>query len=883
MRVLKSIVRWFFAVQAAILLVVPLAAIFGGFRSHLRAYLVTYDSAQRARAAWIAYGIIAAVFALGLLFGMAWWTSRKPNAGSKLWAIAASSVNLAEGILLVLAAHVTRIRVISSLGDQLWCIALGATGLFVFAQTEASPAVAEVPVEHKSIAGDRTSAITRHAVTVLACVAQIAAILIWSHWAFVHDLLRAHGLVWIALIAVASLLATIVHECGHALIAWCFEMSLLSFKAGPFQWAKREGKWNFKLHLAGLLTPGGAVGAVSNNPDQPRWEEILMIAAGPLANLLIGIPAIYAVLHDDWPHYQQTWELAAFTASFCIIAAILNLFPFMSEEGGYSDGARILQIVTRSPLEEYHRTMSSIASTATTQRRYRDLDVAAIQRAASLFPGEFRGLHLNLCACHCFEDRNSFPEAAAALATAEGIYNEFAIDLPAPLHTVFVIGHAFLNRDAAAARLWWDRMEAKKNDRKNVDYWLAKTALLWIEGDAKGADEAWYEADSLAQSLPKFGAYEFDRYRCFLLRQVLNEHKTVDHSSEASSAVTPTQPIVKREDPSASAPILPAWITPALAPTVGVAAVVPASASNPTARIATPPPMTQLSEIEADAGGVFARLASLTARPVGVRPPVVDRFPEPAPSITTASKPIDADSDLAVMASEPSSSTEIISPAPPPSEVESPNAVDSEPFARIMSQPDSGSPDLSGLSAMPPIVSASMRPVAPSAPPLAGAPVITPLAVDAWSALPTLPAPSDALTTYTPAPVETPSKGPSVPAAFARRPRIIAPMPEDPFAIRATAMSAEVAAEPPVALPPETLDVAAVAVVAPVPFVQEAVVTSPQIAEPVAFASAVIEPNAPVPVAAEMKPPVPAPPPVEAPRFDPLAFIRAAALENLST
>jgi Zn-dependent protease len=114
-------------------------------------------------------------------------------------------------------------------------------------------------------------------------------------------------------------------------------MNLLSFKAGTHSsGAKREGKWRFKLHLAGLLTPGGAVGAVSKDLDQPRWEEILMIAAGPLANLLIGVPAIYAVLHDDWPHYQQSWELIAFTASFCVIAAVLNLVPLYVRRGGHT-------------------------------------------------------------------------------------------------------------------------------------------------------------------------------------------------------------------------------------------------------------------------------------------------------------------------------------------------------------------------------------------------------------------------------------------------------------------------------------------------------------------------------------------------------------------
>jgi len=65
---------------------------------------------------------------------------------------------------------------------------------------------------------------------------------------------------------------------------------------------------------------------------------------------------LWAVTQANWPFYQQTWRLVAFTASFCLIAAVTNLLPFMTEDGGYSDGARILQMVTNSPLDDRRRT-----------------------------------------------------------------------------------------------------------------------------------------------------------------------------------------------------------------------------------------------------------------------------------------------------------------------------------------------------------------------------------------------------------------------------------------------------------------------------------------------------------------------------------------------
>ena len=67
-------------------------------------------------------------------------------------------------------------------------------------------------------------------------------------------------------------------------------------------------------------------------------------------------------------------------------------------------------------------------------------------------------------------------------------------------------------------------MHSKKIERKNVDYWLAGSALHWIEGRLPEAEEAWRQADAEARKLPRFGAYEFDRDRVAYLRALLDRH-----------------------------------------------------------------------------------------------------------------------------------------------------------------------------------------------------------------------------------------------------------------------------------------------------------------------------------------------------------------------
>jgi hypothetical protein len=164
-----------------------------------------------------------------------------------------------------------------------------------------------------------------------------------------------------------------------------------------------------------------------------------------------------------------------------------------------------------------------VGSSLVTPLRPRDYDIEAILRAARGIAQGMHGLLLCLYAYDYFLDQGRILEAGAMLREAESIYPQCAAEVSAELHTVFVFGNAYVRRDASAAREWWARMEAKKPTRFNVDYWRANSALHWIEGDLKRADEAWEKSNALAQQLPKAGAYQFDRYCCWKLRQALDE------------------------------------------------------------------------------------------------------------------------------------------------------------------------------------------------------------------------------------------------------------------------------------------------------------------------------------------------------------------------
>jgi len=189
----------------------------------------------------------------------------------------------------------------------------------------------------------------------------------------------------------------------------------------------------------------------------------------------------------------------------------------------YSDGAQIYQLLSNGPWADLHRAFAVAGSSLVTAVRPRDYDIEAILRAAATINEGFQGLVLRLLASDYYLDHGRIHESAVCLNEAGLIYNQSSPAVPADLLTVFVFGAAYLCRNSASAREWWTDMEAKKPTRFNTDYWRAASALHWMEGDLKEANECWAKAQSQAQDLPKFGAYDFERDRCSLLKKAMDE------------------------------------------------------------------------------------------------------------------------------------------------------------------------------------------------------------------------------------------------------------------------------------------------------------------------------------------------------------------------
>jgi len=124
-----------------------------------------------------------------------------------------------------------------------------------------------------------------------------------------------------------------------------------------------------------------------------------------------------------------------------------------------------------------------------TPLRPRNYDIEALQRAADAFTKGQQAMLLRLLAYNYFHDCGQITKPAMPLIRPrQSIISP--LQRSAQWHTVFVFGNAFLKRDSAAARAWWERMQAKNPTDTDEVYWLCDSALLWSENSREQANEA---------------------------------------------------------------------------------------------------------------------------------------------------------------------------------------------------------------------------------------------------------------------------------------------------------------------------------------------------------------------------------------------------------
>ena len=484
-----KLLRWLFGINAIL---------FGAIS--LR-YLWIWDGSGLSITRLSGYAAMAAVY------GTAFLMLKKGGPRARYWGLAASALNLPFYWVVQPA--------------WMWTAA-GALGLIVFwRQENVDQLSAKSSSKQLRNRGDGTSS----SMDVLANVALFAGFLVagfyWAQWSMRQNLPNNDSLiVRLLMIEVAMLMTTLAHESGHAAAALLLKMKLRRFVVGPIEGSFRRGRWRLRFRPAGFLGTPGGVGVVPSTLTDLRRRHALVAASGPAASLMAGLLSMCVALSAKGHFWEAAWMPAAYTATFSLLSFAFNLIP-MRPTSAYSDGARIYQLLGRSRWGDVHLALSMGSCTLASPMRPRDCDIDIIQRAAGFLTRGMEALLLRVQAQTYFHDRGMVPEAVQSLEAAEAVYAESIDDLRADLHKSFVFANAFLKRDAARARQWWQRMEAKGSATVDAEYWFTLSALLWIEGAIDEAESACQKSLALMSELPPVGAYEYERDCVEQLRQAI--------------------------------------------------------------------------------------------------------------------------------------------------------------------------------------------------------------------------------------------------------------------------------------------------------------------------------------------------------------------------
>jgi hypothetical protein len=125
---------------------------------------------------------------------------------------------------------------------------------------------------------------------------------------------------WLAAPIVGLIGAVLVHELGHALGAAGVgrRVQRLVFGVGRPAWVLRRRRP--ELVLRPLLLLGGACITADEHPRRARWPIALELAAGPLANAVLG-----ALLW--WLAWRTASAWSAWLAAGQLVLAVAQLLP----------------------------------------------------------------------------------------------------------------------------------------------------------------------------------------------------------------------------------------------------------------------------------------------------------------------------------------------------------------------------------------------------------------------------------------------------------------------------------------------------------------------------------------------------------------------------
>lgn len=474
------------------------------------------------------------LLAVTIIYAMACVTFLLGLRSARGWNIAASTILFLMTLLVqVISWHTGESTPLNMLAVELLVLAAAVAGIAAFWRRDC------VAKERgpEPVPGDGTHPSINRLVWPVAAAACWIVTDQWSRWASTRGLLQANGEADLVLLAVAIFLVLALHEGGHALAGRALGMKVCSLQVGPLFWSCWEGHWKFAPLPRQLFSMLGMTQVVPVRMDDFRRRKFLVVAAGPAASIATGLAAAALLLADGAHLWNWAGILLSQVATVSLVAGPFNLAPLRIGRG-YSDGAKLYQLLREGPWVDYHTVHAAMASSWVGPLRARDYDVAAIFRATETAARGADEIQFRLAAVAHYFDCGLLEHTRRALSEAESALEGSGVDLPAHLLVVLTFYNAFVAHDARRARDWWEKAVRKSPDLPDERGAASLCALLLEEGRWAEANEVWPRARAFAEKLPRSGAGDLERETVASLRCHLDESGAgTEWAGEATATV----------------------------------------------------------------------------------------------------------------------------------------------------------------------------------------------------------------------------------------------------------------------------------------------------------------------------------------------------------
>lgn len=168
---------------------------------------------------------------------------------------------------------------------------------------------------------------------------------------------------------VALIVATLLHEFGHAAAGYVAGLRVARVQLGPLEirdYGRPHVRLVPSLQAGVVLVPFDRTAAL----EPLRWGLIVSTAAGPLIGLVSG--AVILAL-DGGPRFDVSFSLAQAVGHVSVILGLLNLLPLRSGEQ-LADGRRIFSLLLRNRESGHILVATLMVAEALSGRRPREWD-----------------------------------------------------------------------------------------------------------------------------------------------------------------------------------------------------------------------------------------------------------------------------------------------------------------------------------------------------------------------------------------------------------------------------------------------------------------------------------------------------------------------------